>query len=165
MSISDDLEQIARQERELVFARFDHATAWRLGSALRALAEERALPVVIEIRRFEQPLFFTALPGTTPDNADWVRRKVNTVTKFARSSYAIGLELKAKNTDLIEKYALPQRDYAAHGGCFPLRVEGAGMIGTVTVSGLPQREDHELVVEALCAELGKSYAELKLQSF
>ncbi len=164
MDRTDDLEQIARQERELVFPRFDHATAWRLGSALRALAEERALPVVVEIRRFEQQLFFAALLGTTPDNADWVRRKVNTVTKFARSSYAIGLELKAKNADLTEKYALPARDYAAHGGCVPLRVEGAGMIGTVTVSGLPQREDHELVVEALCAELGKSYADLKLQA-
>ncbi len=164
MSTSNDLEQIARQERELVFARFDHQTAWRLGSALRGFGAERGLAVVIELRRFEQQLFFTALPGTTPDNADWVRRKVNTVTKFARASYAIGLELKAKNTDLPEKYALPARDYAAHGGCFPLRVEGAGMIGTVTVSGLPQREDHELVVEALCAQLGKAYAELKLQA-
>ena len=91
-----------------------------------------------------------------------MRRKRNTVEKFARSSYAIGLELKAKNTDLTAKYALPARDFAAHGGCFPLVVEGAGMIGTVTVSGLPQREDHELVVEALCAELGKPHATLAL---
>ena len=162
MSLSDDLEQIAHQERELRFLRFNHETAWRLGSALRTLAAARSLPVVIELRRWEQPLFFTALPGTTPDNADWMRRKRNTVEKFARSSYAIGLELRAKGTDLTEKYTLPARDYAAHGGCFPLVVECAGMIGTVTVSGLPQREDHELVVEALCGELGKPHEELKL---
>jgi uncharacterized protein (UPF0303 family) len=32
----------------------------------------------------------------------------------------------------------------------------------VTVSGLPQRADHELVVEALCAMIGREYAELRL---
>jgi uncharacterized protein (UPF0303 family) len=35
-------------------------------------------------------------------------------------------------------------------------------VGSVTVSGLPQRADHELVVEALCSILGRDYAELKL---
>jgi uncharacterized protein (UPF0303 family) len=57
---------------------------------------------------------------------------------------------------------LPISDYASHGGSFPLAVKGAGIVGSVTVSGLPQRADHELVVEALCALLGKDYASLKL---
>ena len=43
---------------------------------------------------------------------------------------------------------------------FPAR---AGVIGSVTVSGLPQREDHEMVVEALCAELGLEYSSLRLE--
>ncbi len=162
MSIAEDLAQVARQERELRFPRFDEELAWRLGSSLRALAAARVLPIVIDIRRWERRLFFTALPGTTPDNGDWVRRKINTVRHFSRSSYAIGLELKAKKSDLTEKYALPARDYAAHGGCFPFAVEGAGILGTITVSGLPQRDDHELVVEVLCAELGRDYGELQL---
>jgi uncharacterized protein (UPF0303 family) len=41
-------------------------------------------------------------------------------------------------------------------------VKGAGVVGSVTVSGLPQRADHELAVEALCAELGRDYAALRL---
>jgi uncharacterized protein (UPF0303 family) len=62
----------------------------------------------------------------------------------------------------LEERGLPLADFAAHGGSFPLHVEGAGIVGCVTVSGLPQRADHELVVEALCAMLGRDYASLKL---
>lgn len=162
MSVQQDLEHIAMQERVLQFSRFDHEAAWKLGSWLHDFAAEAGLPLVIDLRRFEQPLFFAALPGTTPDNLDWVRRKCNTVQRFLRSSYAIGLALEAKNTDLMAKYALPARDYVSHGGSFPLAVEGAGVFGSITVSGLPQRQDHELVVQALCVFLGKPYAEYAL---
>jgi uncharacterized protein (UPF0303 family) len=70
--------------------------------------------------------------------------------------------LQLKNTDLTEKYALSSVEYAAHGGSFPINVTGAGVIGSITVSGLPQRADHELVVEALCLETGKDLPSLKL---
>jgi uncharacterized protein (UPF0303 family) len=126
------------------------------------MAEERALSLVIDVRRFGQPLFYAALEGTTPDNAEWVRKKTNVVARFHRSSYGFGLNLKKKNTTLLERYGLPVADYAADGGAFPLHVEGAGIVGSVTVSGLPQRDDHELVVEALCAMLGRDYSALKL---
>jgi uncharacterized protein (UPF0303 family) len=150
------------QEQRLQLPRFDHEIAWRIGARLRDLAVTRGLSVVIDVRRFGYQLFFTALDGTTPDNLEWVRRKTNTVARFLCSSYAIGLELEQRKTNLTEKYALPASDYVSHGGSFPIAVAGAGVIGAVTVSGLPQRADHELVVEALCAELGLSYEELKL---
>jgi uncharacterized protein (UPF0303 family) len=86
------------------------------------------------------------------------------VARFHRSSYAVGLSLKAKNESLFEKQGLSVADYATHGGSFPLAVDGAGVVGCVTVSGLAQRADHELVVEALCAELGRDYAQLRLAS-
>jgi len=162
MGLSEDMELVAFQERELRFASLDAKAVWELGTRLRTLAVERGLAVVIDVRRFGQPLFYAALDGTTPDNAEWVRRKSNVVARFHRSSYAVGLSLKAKNETLFESQGLPVADYAEHGGSFPLAVTGAGVVGSVTVSGLPQRADHELVVEALCAVLGKDYATIRL---
>lgn len=162
MGVSEDLERVALQERVLRLARLDAQVAWELGARLRTLAVERGLPVVIDVRRFGQPLFYAALEGTTPDNVEWVRRKSNVVARFHRSSYAVGLDLQKKNTNLTESQGLSLADYATHGGSFPLAVEGAGVVGSVTVSGLPQRADHELVVEALCGLLGRNYADLRL---
>jgi len=158
MGASEDLQRIAQQERELQLSRLDAQTAWELGSRLRAMAAERGLPVVIDVRRFGQPLFYAAMDGTTPDNVDWVRRKSNVVARFHSSSYVSGLKEKPKNESLIESQGLSLADYATHGGSFPLAVAGAGVVGSVTVSGLPQRADHELVIEALCAMLGRNYA-------
>ena len=161
MGLSEDLERIGLQERELQFESMNEQTAWEIGTRLRALAEERGLSVVIDVRRFGQPLFYTALEGTTPDNVEWVRRKTNVVARFHRSSYGVGLFLKSKN-DSIEARGLPTADYASHGGSVPITVKNAGIVGCVTVSGLPQRADHELVVEALCGILNRRYDELKL---
>jgi uncharacterized protein (UPF0303 family) len=162
MGLGEDLERIALQERELQLSRLDAQTAWELGSRLRTMAEERKLAVVIDIRRFGQPLFYAAMDGTTPDNVEWVRRKSNVVARFLNSSYVAGIKEKMKNQSLIESQGLALADYATHGGSFPLAVTGAGVVGSATVSGLPQRADHELVVEALCAMLGRDYVDLKL---
>lgn len=161
MALSDDLERVGLQERELEFDRFDEQTAWELGSRLRALAEERGLALVIDVRRFGQPLFYSALKGTTPDNVEWVRRKSNVVARFHRSSYGVGMYMKNKN-DSLEARGMPISEYASHGGSFPIKVRGGGIIGSVTVSGLPQRADHELVVEVLCRMLNRDYDEFKL---
>jgi uncharacterized protein (UPF0303 family) len=163
MAIPEDLARIALQEQELQFARFDEETAWKLGSQLRALAVARKLSLVVDIRRIGQPLFYTALPGTTPDNVEWVRRKGNVTARFHRSSYAIGREMEQKKSNLLDRYGLPLSDYAGHGGSFPIRVIGAGVIGSVTVSGLPERDDHQLAVEALCLELGRPFDTLRLE--
>jgi uncharacterized protein (UPF0303 family) len=161
MALEEDIEKIAEQERALRLPRFDSRVAWELGTLLRRMAEERSLSVVIDVRRLGQPLFYCALEGTTPDNPEWVRRKSNVVARYHRSSYSMGLSWKLKGQTLEER-GHSSADFAAHGGAFPLHVEGAGIVGCVTVSGLPQRDDHELVVEALCALLGRDYQTLKL---
>jgi uncharacterized protein (UPF0303 family) len=161
MGLSEDLERVALQERELQLTHIDEQMAWELGVRLRTMAEERGLSIVVDVRRFGQPLFYTALKGTTPDNVAWVTRKSNVVARFHRSSYGVGLTMKMKN-DSLEARGFPINEFASHGGSFPLAVKNAGIVGSVTVSGLPQRADHELVVEALCGILGRDYAALKL---
>ena len=162
MGLGEDLERIGLQERELVFSEFNAQTAWELGARLRATAAERELAVVIDVRRFGQPLFYAAMDATTPDNVEWVRRKSNVVARFHRCSYAIGIKEKIKNETLLESQGLPVADYATHGGAFPISLAGGGVIGSVTVSGLPQRADHEMAVEALCALLGRDYEQIRL---
>jgi uncharacterized protein (UPF0303 family) len=162
MSFSRDLEQIELQEAELALAKFDLEVAWRIGSRLRDLGVARRAQIVIDVRLFGQPLFYAALSGSVPDNADWVRRKSNTVARFHRSSYHVGLSLKQAGTTLLERYALESREFSSHGGAFPLRLKEVGVIGSVSVSGLPQRDDHELVVEGLCGVLERDYNTLAL---
>jgi uncharacterized protein (UPF0303 family) len=161
-AIERDLQKIRDQEAALVFTSFDGDTALKLGLALRDAALARQVAVAIDIRQGDNILFFHAMPGTGPVNADWARRKRNIVELLRRCSYAIGLEIQLSGDPLDGKMALPPRDYAAHGGCFPIRVAGAGHIGTVTVSGLPQREDHKLVVAVLAELLGKDAKALQL---
>ena len=162
MDIAHDLQVIAIQEKTLVFPRFDADRAWQVGAYLHEVAKARGIAAAIDVRNFGQPLFFSLLDGATPDNVDWARRKGNTVAHFRRSSYAIGLKMQLAGATLADKHGLPATEYASHGGAFPLTVEGAGVIGSITVSGLPQRADHELVVEALCAHLGHDYGKLAL---
>lgn len=162
LTIEQDLTRISEQEQALRFSRFDAATAWELGSLLRNMAIERGLAVAIDVHLHAMPAFYCALPGTTADNASWVRRKRAVALRFFTSSYGIGLKLSHQQTTIEEKYGLTAADYATHGGSFPIFVEGTGCIGAVTVSGLPQREDHNIVVEALCRTLGKDYAALRL---
>jgi uncharacterized protein (UPF0303 family) len=162
MSSEQDLHRIALQEARLRFQRFDARTAWDLGQRLKAAAEARGVAVAIEVRIARETVFFYAMPGTAPANADWVRRKRNTVESTQRSSYAIGsLPLRDGETTL-QRMGLPGRDYAMAGGAFPLFVEGVGCIGTVAVSGLPQRDDHALVVEVLAEMCGVSMDGMRL---
>jgi uncharacterized protein (UPF0303 family) len=166
MALAEDIAQLALQESTLILDTFTSETAWELGCLLRELALKRNLPLVIDVRRFgnpDQPLFYCALAGTTPDNPRWVIRKTRVVARFHKSSYHVGRILEQSGRQFGERYNLPEEDYAAHGGCFPLTVQGVGIVGAVTVSGLPQRDDHNLVVEALCLLTGRDFDVLRLR--
>ncbi|MER6673132.1 heme-degrading domain-containing protein [Streptomyces sp. NPDC000983] len=153
--ITPTLEELQAQERRLVFREFTPDDAWRLGSLLVEMARERQAPVAVDIHRAGQQLFHAALPGATPDNDAWIARKRRVVERYQSSSYLVGARARAKGTTFEESARLDPDTYAAHGGSFPLTVEGVGVIGAITVSGLPQLEDHRFVVAALEEFLSK----------
>ena len=145
----EEIEELEEQERTLILDSFSYEDAWRLGNLLVETARERQAPVAIDITRGGQQVFHAALPGSTPDNDAWIARKRRVVERYHASSYLVGSRFRAKGTTFEASSRLDPDVYAAHGGAFPLRVRDAGVIGVVTVSGLPQREDHTLVTQAL----------------
>ena len=154
MTIESDIVQIKVQEERLRFSKFDEADAWALGSLLRAASIARKLPMVIDIRVVGRALFFAALPGASPDNAEWARRKINTVMRYHKATYRISREITLSGQKLDESRGVHPIDIAAAGGGFPIHIIGTGVVGAMAVSGVPQREDHNLVVECLCQFLG-----------
>lgn len=145
-----DIAQVEAEFEALQLAGFDETTALRLGQILVDLALADDLPVVIDIRSADRTFFHAALPGSAPLNDLWARRKSNTALMFQLPSLLVGLRNKAKGQTL-DRDGLASADYADNGGAVPIRVTGVGAVAVATVSGLPQVEDHKLVVRGLKA--------------
>lgn len=145
-------DMLMAEAKRLILAEFDEGTAILLGTQLMSFARAEELPVVINIRTADRTLFHAALPGSAPLNDNWARRKSNVALMFQKSSLLVGTENRAKGSSLAND-GLPDADYADHGGAVPICVKGVGMVAVATVSGLPQREDHALVVRGIEALL------------
>ncbi|MBU1333995.1 MAG: heme-degrading domain-containing protein [Devosia sp.] len=152
MAAAEDIALVKKQEAELVLDQFDEAVAFALGSAIRERALAEGMSLVVDIRTWDRQVFFAATPGTSADNAEWVRRKINTVRRFQRASYRMVLE--RGEVPFSPQSGADPADYVIAGGGFPIRVKGAGIIGCLTISGLPGRSDHGVAVDALCDHLG-----------
>lgn len=149
MDYEKKLEELAQQELDLQFTTFTNEDAVQLGMMLYTHAKKEKLAITIDITRNGQQLFHIALPGTSPDQDQWIIRKARIVNRFNMSSYSMGTYLKSCNASLETKYNLSTLDYAPHGGAFPIIIKNVGVVGTIAVSGLPQAEDHALVVSTI----------------
>ena len=148
-----DIAHLEAEYAALVLPQFDEVTALRLGQVLVDLALADRLPVVIDIRTPDRTLFHAGLPGSAPLNDLWARRKSNTALMFQLPSLLVAARNKAKGEPL-DKHGLSGADYADSGGAVPIRVRGVGVVAVATVSGLPQVEDHKLVVRGIRALAG-----------
>jgi len=155
MSDATDVGVIAEQERLLRFASFSSEMVWQIGSMLREDAVGRGAAMTFEIQLAGRMLFQATTGEAPAAQMDWIRRKRNTVLRFGRASYAMGLELAMSGKTLEARHeGLTLAEYAMHGGGFPILLHESGCVGTVVSSGLHQREDHGMVVAAMAAVLG-----------
>lgn len=148
------IDALKQQEQALTFPAFDEDTAFAVGCALRAAAAARQAPVAIDIRSASRRLFYSALPGSAPENENWARRKGNVVLYCHASSLRVGLMLEAEGRSPWPDAALKTEEFAAHGGGFPVCVKGTGVVAAISISGLPSRDDHDIIVTVLARHLG-----------
>lgn len=151
MTLTDMIE---KQEERLVFKSFNELTALTIGQALVEKALVQMAPVVIDIRTPDRTLFHAALPGASPDNDHWALRKSNVALRYHKSSLRVGESNRLKGRSLSHDIGIDPLDYADHGGSFPVRIAGSGVVAAITVSGLKSEEDHAMIVEVLEAHLG-----------
>ena len=148
-TIQQQLHVMEQEEQELRFTSFTNENALQLGLMLVEEARQGVKGITIDITRKGQRLFAHAMKGTSVGNEDWIRRKNNVTNHFGSSSWHVAQRLRSEGKKLEEHYGLPVSDYAQAGGAFPLFIIGEGQVGTITVSGLPDQEDHDLLVTVL----------------
>jgi uncharacterized protein (UPF0303 family) len=145
-----DLDGLIQRETRLILRRFTPDDAWWLGCFLRNAGHKAQAPIAVEITVGQTTLFSMLLAGATADNLGWIKRKVAVAWRYQLSSYVMNQKFAADD-GMFERFGLDHQTYAAAGGAVPIRVADVGMIGTVAVSGLPQWDDHNMVLDALTA--------------
>jgi uncharacterized protein (UPF0303 family) len=146
---TQELAAMLLEEEELQFTAFTNDIALRLGLLFADVASREGKSITIDIARNGQMLFHYALHGTSADNDAWIERKKRVVDRYGHSSLYVKTLYASQGVTFEEKSRLDPDRYAAAGGCFPVIVRNVGPVGTVSVSGLPQAEDHALVVRVL----------------
>ncbi|WP_255412848.1 heme-binding protein [Elizabethkingia sp. YR214] len=69
--------------------------------------------------------------------------------QFEESSPSVKNDLKGGNMTLEKTFGLDEKDFLAKGGAIPVFVKNAGMVAVITVLGLHDEEDHNIIIEAL----------------
>jgi uncharacterized protein (UPF0303 family) len=142
-------QELLRQEEDFSFSSFTNEDAIALGQEMLKIATSQKAPVIVQIRIGQQIIFHAALAGTTTENDWWINRKARVVEKFNHSSIYVRVSFEEKNQTFEEHSGLDNELYAAHGGGFPIIVTGQGVVGVALVSGLPQVEDHKMIIQGL----------------
>src|SRR5947209_4742587 len=122
------LDELLQEEQDLQLTSFSNATAIEVGQRLLQIGIAGNLPITIDVCRNEQQLFHAALPGTSRDNDEWIKRKNRVVNHFGHSSLYMGLRYKLQGTTIEAKSLLPEALYAPHGGAFPVMIRGVGVV-------------------------------------
>ena len=128
---------------------FSNSMALDMGLRIIELAKTREQQVAVEISRLNHTVFLYIDDNLTIDKHNWLRRKANVAKQFEESSLSVKNDLQNGNMTLEKTFGLDEKDFLAKGGSIPIFVKSAGMIAIITVSGLHDEKDHDIIIEAL----------------
>jgi uncharacterized protein (UPF0303 family) len=146
---------LAREAQALVLPSLTQAQAIEIGEIAFAMATERSLPIIVEVRMGEWTVFKVAMTGSTIDNDSWVARKARVVLATGKSTIYERVSAEERGADWHIETGLSEELHAIHGGGLALNVAGQGLVGILLISGLPQVEDHLLGVEVITEYLAR----------
>lgn len=135
--------------RKIELENFSNAIALEIGLSIINLAKEKSLNIAVQIERLNHIIFLYIDDNLPADKHNWLKRKANLAKHFEESSLSVKNDLIDKNMSLEKTFALSQENYLAKGGAIPIFVKNAGMVATITVSGLNDEEDHNIIIDAL----------------
>ena len=153
-------EGLALEAKTLTLASLTQAQALEIGAIAQEIGLARKLPIAVEVRMKDWIVFHASLPGSSPENDSWIRRKSNVVNATGRSTLHERVLAEEQGIDWFKEKGLLEADHAIHGGGLALNVVGLGLTGILIVSGLEQVEDHLLGVEILTEYLARKGEEL-----
>lgn len=141
----ETLQYLLHQEKDLDFSSFDYTDAKRLADIILDLQKsyDRTVSVSIfdEIEKTE--IVRVLQNGKTERNLLYMNGKRNCALKCGHSSLYGAVE-----NSLKEHSEQSDLNCCYTGGAFPIRVKGEWKF-TVSVSGLHEGKDHELIIRAL----------------
>lgn len=135
--------------RKIELDRFSNRIAFDMGVKIIDLAKSRNQHIAVEVCRLNQTVFLYVDDTLPVDKHNWLRRKANITRQFEESSLSVKNDLKEGNMSLEKTFGLDERDFLAKGGAIPIFVKNGGMIAIITVSGLHDEENHNIIIEAL----------------
>ena len=135
--------------RKIELKEFSNRIGLEMGLAVLSLAKERNQKIAVEVSRLNNTIFLFVDDTLPADKHNWLKRKANVARHFEESSLSVKNDLINGNMTLEKTFALDEKAYLAKGGSIPIFVTTAGMIATITVSGLRDVEDHQIIIDAL----------------
>lgn len=141
------LDILEQQEKDLVFDNFTNQDALKLGIILTEVCKETPSPLSMRVFLDDVIVFQYTMEGDSNRRFGWTLRKYNLIKKTGHSS--MHGKVRALYLNELQDLYLDKDTYGFGCGGFPITVKGKGIIGAITVSGLPDPLDHFLVVKAL----------------
>jgi uncharacterized protein (UPF0303 family) len=148
------VEIIRQQERDLRYKDFTREDALALGLKIAELAKEKYHGgAAIRIIEDGMTIFAYKMPGSSLENDWWAKKKLAVSRQSGTSSLRAYVEAEDGQRDAF--WLARPDNYAACGGCFPVRMEDGSAWAYVLVSGLEHFEDHQVIVDAMSWQLDK----------